>query len=120
MRKIVADHELNTVLFHPLTDKLARVFQGDTTKQKIDSVHIKSTMRRLVRIGIFAKSIHKFLVNLKRGHKEMFETLAKDLVDTCLPTKALTCFSLLKASESETTLASISSDLFELVQRFSN
>lgn len=39
-------------------------------KQQIDSVHIKSNMRRLGRIVIFSKTIHKFLKNLKRGQKE--------------------------------------------------
>ena len=120
MRKIVTDHELDTVLFHQITDKLARVFQVDTTKQRIDSFHIKSNMRRLGRIGIFVKSIHKFLVNLRRKHKEIFETLAKDLVDKYLPQKSLSCFSMVKPSDSERTLASISRDLFELVQRFSD
>jgi hypothetical protein len=120
MRKIVTDNELDTVLFHQITDKLARVFRVDTTKQRIDSVHIKSNMRRLGRIGIFSKSIHKFLVNLQRKHKEIFETLAKDLVDKYLPKKALSCFSMVKPSDSEKTLASVSGDLFELVQRFSD
>jgi len=78
-------------LFHQITDKLARVFKVDTTKQRLDSVHIKSNMRRLGGIGIFSKSIHKFLVNLQRARKEIFETLPKDLVDKYLPKKALSC-----------------------------
>jgi len=120
MRKIVTDNELDTVLFHQITDKLARVFKVDTTKQRIDSVHIKSNMRRLGRIGIFSKSIHKFLVNLQRTHKEIFATLERDLVDKYLPKKALSCFSMVKPSDSERTLASVSRDIFELVQRFSD
>jgi hypothetical protein len=120
MRKIVTDHELDTVLFHQITDKLARVFQVDTTKQRIDSFHIKSNMRCLGRIGIFVRSIHKFLLNLRRRHRQIFETLAEDLVDRYLPKKALSCFSMVKPSDSERTLASISRDLFELVQRFSD
>jgi len=85
MQKITIDNKIDTVLFHQITDKLARVFRVNTTKQRIDSVHIKSNMCHLGRIGIFPKSIHKFLVNLKRTHKEIFETLAKDLVDKHLP-----------------------------------
>jgi len=119
MRKIVTDNELDTLLFHQITDKLARVFRVDTTKQRIDSVHIKSNMRRLGRISIFSKSIHKFLVNLKNTHKEIFETLPKDLLDKYLPKKALSCFSMVKPSDSERTLVSVSGDLFELVQCFS-
>lgn len=120
MRKIVTDNELDNVLFNQITDKLAKVFQVDTSKQRIDSVHIKSNMRRLGRIGIFVKSVHKFMVNLRRKHKKTFETLEKDLVEKYLPKKALSCFSMVKPSESERTLASVSADLFELVQRFSD
>jgi hypothetical protein len=120
MRKIVTDNELDIVLFDQTTDRLARIFKVDTDKQRLDSVHIKSNMRRLGRIGIFVKSIHKFLVNLKRQHMEMFETLPQDIVDKYLPEKALSCFSMVKPSDSERTLASVSTDLFDLAQRFSN
>ena len=120
MRKIVTDHGLDTVLFHQITDKLARVFQVDTTKQRIDSFHIRSNMCRLGRIGIFVRSIHKFLRNLRYKHRQIFETLEQDLVDRYLSKKALSCFSMVKPSDSERTLASISRDLFELVQRFSD
>jgi hypothetical protein len=120
MRKIVTDNELDNVLFNQIADKLARVFQVDTSKQRIDSVHIKSNMRRLGRIGIFVKSIHKFMVNLNRQHNKIFETLEKDLVEKYFPKKALSCFSMVKPSESERTLASVSADLFELAQRFSD
>lgn len=120
MRNIVTDNELDTILFDQITDRLAKVFKVDTDKQRLDSVHIKSNMRRLGRIGIFVKSIHKFLVNLKRQHTEVFETLPQDIVDKYLPEKALSCFSMVKPSDSEKTLASVSTDLFDLVQRFSD
>jgi len=94
------------------------VFSVDPTKQRIDSVNIKSNMRHLGRIGIFAQGIHKFLVNLKRQQKEQFETLSKDIVDKYLPQKELACFSMVKPSESKKTLDSVSKDLFDLVQRF--
>ncbi|MDP2799633.1 MAG: transposase [Deltaproteobacteria bacterium] len=120
MRKIVTDNELDIVLFDQTTDRLARIFKVDTDKQRLDSLHIKSNMRRLGRIGIFVKSIHRFLVNLKRQHTEMFETVPQDLVDKYLPEKALACFSMVKPSDSERTLVSVSTDLFDLAQRFSN
>ncbi|HUU29202.1 MAG TPA: transposase [archaeon] len=119
MRKILTDNDLDKVVFNKIIDKLAQVFSVDTTKQRIDSVHIKSNMRHLGRIGIFVQGIHKFLVNLKRQQPELFETLEKDIVDKYLPQKSLECFSMVKPSEAEKTLASVSKDLFELVQRFS-
>ena len=118
MRHILTDQDLDTVLFEKITDTLAKVFDVDTSKQRIDSVHIKSNMRRLGRIGILVRSLHKFLVNLKRQYKELFDTLPQELVERYLSEKAVACFSLVKPSETERTLASVSEDLFQVVQHF--
>jgi hypothetical protein len=75
-------------------------------------------MRRLGRIGILVRCLHKFLVNLKRQYKELFETLPKELVEKYLSEKVVSCFSLVKPSETERTLASVSEDLFQVVQHF--
>ena len=118
MRSIVIDNGLETILFESITSKLAVVFKVNTDKQRIDSMHIKSNMRRLGRIGIFTKTVHKFLVNLKRGHKEQFATVTQAIIDKYISEKALGCFSMVKPSESKKTLASVAADLFDLVQQF--
>jgi len=118
MRNIVVDNGLDAILFDHITDKLSKVFKVTTDNQRIDSVHIKSNMRRLGRIGIFTSSINKFLVNLKRSHKEQFDTVDKAIIDRYLSEKSLECFSMVKPSESAKTLASVSADLFDLVAQF--
>ena len=118
MRTIVTDQNLDTVLFEKITDTLAKVFNVDTTQQRMDSVHIKSNMRRLGRIGILVRCLRKFLVNLKRQYKELFEALPQELVEKYLSEKAVACFSLVKPSEAERTLVSVSQDLFRVVQHF--
>jgi hypothetical protein len=118
MRNILTDQDLDTVLFEKITDTLAKVFDVDTSKQRIDSVHIKSNMRRLGRIGILVRCLHKFLVNLKRQSPELFETLPPEVVEKYLSEKALGCFSLVKPSETERTLVAVSKDLFRVVQHF--
>jgi len=118
-RKVMTDNNLDTEVFNQSTEKLAQVFNVDTEKQRLDSVHIKSNMRHLGRIGIFAKSIHKFLVNLKRHYPEQFKDVEQELVDRYMSRKALSCFSMVKPSESANTLEQVSRDLFSLVQLFS-
>jgi hypothetical protein len=118
MRSIAVENGLEALLFDGITNKLADVFKVNTGKQRIDSVHIKSNMRRLGRIGIFSKSINKFLVNLKRGYKEQFETVDKAIIDKYISEKALGCFSMVKPSESNKTLASVADDLYDLVEQF--
>jgi len=118
MRSIVVDNGLDATLFDHITDKLAKVFKVTTDNQRIDSVHIQSNMRRLGRIGIFTSSISKFLINLKRGHKELFDTIDEGIIDKYFSEKSLQCFSMVKPSESAKTLASVSADLFHLVEQF--
>ena len=118
MRRIVVDNTLDAILFDRVTDKLAKVFKVKTDNQRIDSVHIKSNMRRLGRIGIFVSSISKFLVNLKRGHKELFDTIDEAILDRYLSEKSPQCFSMVKPSESAKTLTSVSADLLNLVEHF--
>jgi len=120
MRELVIENHLDDVLFERTTEVLDKVFKVDTSAQRIDSVHIKSNMRRLGRIGIFAKSINTFLINLKRQHPELFDALAQDLVERYLQDKALSCFSLIKPSEAQKTLETVSRDLFHLVERFAD
>ena len=117
-RNIVASNNLEEEIFNAGTQKLAEVFKVNTDKQRIDSVHIKSNMRRLGRIGIFSESIHKFLVNLKRSHQNQFDTVDEKVVDKYLSNDALGCFSRVKPSESKKTLTEVSKDLFDLVQQF--
>jgi len=118
MRSIVVDHSLDATLFDHITDKLATLFTVKTDNQRIDSVHIKSNMRRLGRIGSIASSIRKFLVNLKRNHKDHFDTVDNALIDRYLSKESLRCFSMVKPSESAKTLASVSADLYSLVEQF--
>ncbi len=117
-RQLMAENGIDGVMFEKLTDKLAKVFGVDPANQRIDSVHIRSNMRRLGRIAIFSRTIAKFLANLKRHHRELFDTINADIIDRYSGGKTLAAFSLVKPTESEKTLTQVSADLFDLVERF--
>jgi hypothetical protein len=118
MRSILVDNALDGVVFECVTKKLADVFKVDLDNQRIDSVHIKSNMRRLGRIGIFVSGINKFIKNLKRQNKDLFESIRTELIDRYLPEKSLQCFSMVKPSLASKTLSMVSNDLFDLVMQF--
>jgi hypothetical protein len=117
-RQVLIENKLDQVIFNNVTDKLAKVFKVDTSQQRIDSVHIQSNMRRLGRIGIFSQTIHKFLVNLKRHHQKLFDTVSAALVERYVSQKSLSAFSLVKPSESAKTLKMVSADLYDLIEQF--
>jgi len=120
LRRVVLEHDLDGDLFETVTGKLAEVFGVDTRKQRLDSVHIKSDMRKLGRLGILARTIHKFLVNLKRQHLEEFDVLETRFDERYLAKKEAGCFSMVKPSESGKKLGDAAVDLFELVGLFAD
>ena len=81
MRDHLTEKGLHKVLFDKVAQKLAKVFKVDLSKQRIDSVHIHSNMRRLGRISLFVKTIKKFLVNLKRRHPSVLDALDEEPED---------------------------------------
>jgi len=118
MHSILIDNQLDDLLFGCVTKQLADTFKVNTDNQRIDSVHIKSNMRRLGRIGIFASGINTFLTNLKRQHTDLFDTINTTLIERYLPEKSMQCFSMVKPSDAHKTLSMVSTDLFDLVTRF--
>ncbi len=118
IRKLVTDKDLDCELFECITGKLAELFSVDTKNQRLDSVHIRSNMKNLGRIGLFATTIRKFMANLKRHHPDLFESLGSHLVDTYHSQDSLSVFSRVKPSESGHSLKKVSHDMFELYTHF--
>jgi competence protein ComGF len=108
------------VVFESVVDKLARVFEIDVTKQRLDSTHIFSNMRHLGRIGLFAATIEKFMTNLKRHQKELFISLGEEIIERYLPKKGASVFSMVKPTEAAKTLEMVANDLFFLTERFTD
>jgi len=118
-RKILMDENLDKFLFETLTDTLIAAFGVDTSKQRLDSTHIQSNMRKLGRIRIFATTIRKFLKKLKRKHPDVFDTLVKPgFCDRYLGKESEGCFSRVKPSEAPMTLDGLAEDLLYLVKLF--
>ena len=120
-RMILEKEGLDRILFKTLTDKLIKEFNVDTSKQRLDSTIIRSNMRKLGRIRIFANTIRKFLKKLKRKHPDLFNTLLKpEFADRYLAKESGGCFSRVKPSESSKTLHDLGEDLLYLVELFSS
>jgi hypothetical protein len=119
-RDLILSNELDKVIFEKIRDKLADTFGVDTTKQRLDSVHIKSNMHKLGRIGIISQSIHGFLNILNKKYTVQFGTVEEEIIKRYHSEKAVGCFSRVKPSESPKTLDTVSSDLYKLVIQFEN
>jgi hypothetical protein len=118
MRQYASQLEIDVDVFDAVADALADMFKVDTSRQRIDSVHIKSNMARLGRIGIFVRAITRFLVNLKRHHRGFWDRIDKELVQRYQGKAAKGCFAEVKPSDSKKTLSDVASDLYRLVTLF--
>jgi len=118
MRDNLTYRNLYNDIFECAVAKLADVFSADVSRQRIDSVHIFSNMRHLGRIGLFVKTIKTFLVNLKRQHKDLYESIEASVADRYMTKQGAAVFSMVKPLESVKTLATLADDVFALVERF--
>lgn len=118
LRDLLSRHELEQVLFENVTDTLQQLFDLDPSMQRLDSVHLFSNMRHLGRIWLFVATIKKFLVNLKRHHKESYAALDTEFAARYLNKQGEALFAAVKPSDSTRTLQSLGEDLFLLVERF--
>ena len=120
MRSLMSTDETYSEIFDSSLQTLAKLFKADLNKQRIDSVHVKSNMRNLGRIGLFVKTIKKFLINLKRQHRNLFDQLDDSLAQRYLGKKEGSLFAMVKPSESGRTLDQLAEDIFILTQRFAS
>jgi hypothetical protein len=118
MRHLLTGQNLYGVLFESVTDSLAKVFSVDTSRQRYDSVHLFSNMRHLGRIGLFVVTIRKFLVNLKRHQRALFDALGQEWANRYLTKQGQAVFSMVKPSESARTLEVLGNNLLFLVEQF--
>ncbi len=120
-RKILIEEGLDSILFEKLTDTLIKKFNVDTSKQRIDSTHIRSNMRNLGRISLFAVTIKKFLNTLNRKYSDLFDSLIdSEFASRYLEKKSGGCFSKVKPSGAAKTLQHLAEDLLYLVELFSS
>lgn len=120
MRNLLTEEGLYTVLFDRAAQKLAKVFEVDFAKQRIDSVHVQSNMRHLGRISLFSKTIKNFLINLKRHHRVLYDKLDQDRFIRYVNKKEESLFAAVKPSETPRTLDQLAQDTCFLVERFAS
>jgi hypothetical protein len=119
-RGLLIELELDGILFESLTAVLAKVFKVPKSKQRLDSTHILSNMRRLSRIGLFQAVITRFLKCLKRQHAERYDSIPRELVERYLTKKGKGCFGQPKPSRTQETLQRTAEDVLLLVEMFRN
>ena len=117
-RSLVMELKIDDILFRSLTDALLDKLKISTKKQRLDSTHIRSDMRRLSRLELFRRTIEKFLKTMHREHARLLKkSVAEELVERYLKKKK-GYFSQVKPSEAQEALKQAAEDLLTLVETF--
>ncbi len=98
MRYKLTTDGIYTEIFDTVLKTLATKFEVDLKKQRMDSVHIRSNIRHLGRIGQFVKTIKNFLRNLKQQNRGLFDQLDSAFTKRYMDKKAKSIFSMVKPS----------------------
>jgi len=115
---LVMEHEIDWLMFQRLTDELMKKLQISPRRQRLDSTHIRSNMRRLSRLELFRRTMEKFLRVMQREHARLLKKwVADELVDRYMGKKN-GYFSQVKPSEAKEALQQAAEDLLTLVEVF--
>jgi hypothetical protein len=115
-RSLVAKNQMAGKIFSDVTAKIIAAAGLSTDKQRLDSTHIVSNMKSLTRLGLFVRTIEKFLKKLEKSLPEVFAKLpAHYRVDYV---ERSGYFADVKSGQAQRRLEKCAGHLFDLVDRF--
>lgn len=109
---------LDEVLFRTLTDKLIEKVGVDVRRQRLDSTTVKSAIRGLTRLGILVEATSKFLRELKRKNRSLYDNVDTDILRKYVEREGDGCFADTRPSESKRRLPEAALDMFAMVEQF--
>jgi len=115
-RKRLLEIDVAGDIFRALTDSLLKEFHVPTELQRLDSTHLFSNMKHLVRLDLFVETIKDFLQEVQRTHKTLLkEAFPEELVKRYLDSKN-GCFSRVTGEEAKKKTLEVAKDLLQLVR----
>ena len=114
--KLFAEDDLAADVFHRVTGALIEALELDVSRQRLDSTHLFSDMAVFGRTKLMGVTIKRFLVQLKRHHRDAYDALPEALRSRYGPSVGK-LFGDFEGSRS-TLRQQVAEDLLVLVSRF--
>lgn len=114
--KLFVEDDLAADVFHWVTSALIEALELDVSRQRLDSTHIFSDMATFGRTRLMGVGIKRFLVQLRRHERPLYDALAEDLRSRYAPSQGK-LFADFKG-ERRALRQSVAEDLLALVSRF--
>lgn len=120
LRQKAMELGLDEKLFAVASDGLLAAGGVEVGPQRMDSVHVKSNMKRLGRLRLMGRVIQVFLKNMRRRDAGRYGQVGEEIRQRYLGLKrGEEIFSQVKPSETGETLAMAAQNLCDLVEQFS-
>ena len=116
--QLFAEDDLASQVFHEVTSALIEALELDVSRQRLDSTHIYSDMATFGKTKLMGVAIKRFLTQLKRHHRDLYETLDQDFLVRYAPSQAK-LFGDFTGSRS-TLRQAVAEDLLLLASRFAD
>lgn len=114
-KRLIVDDRAQA-LFQQLTEALVRIDGLSTVRQRLDSTHVLSNIRRLTRLTLFTETVTHFLRALRAQRPDLWAELAADYGPRYLDREGYFCD--VRREEAKRRLPLVAQDLYALVLRF--
>ncbi|TFG41081.1 MAG: hypothetical protein E4H48_06625 [Syntrophobacterales bacterium] len=116
--KLFAENDIAAEIFHRVTSALIEALELDVSRQRLDSTHVFSDMATFGRTRLMGVAVKRFLTQLKRHHRDLYDTLPQELLGRYAPAQAK-LFADHKGGKGQLRQA-VAEDLLSLVNRFAD
>jgi len=86
--KLFAEDDLAAEVFHRVASALIEALELNVSVQRLDSTHVFSDMAVLGRTGLMGTAISRFLVQLRRHHRDLYDSLPAEISERYAKSKS--------------------------------
>ena len=116
--KLFAEDDVAADVFHRVTSALIESLELDVSRQRLDSTHVFSDMATFGRTRLMGVAIKRFLTQLKRHHRPLYDALPEEFRGRYAPSQ-VNLFADFTGGKKELR-QTVAEDLLEIVNRFSD
>ncbi|MFN0130460.1 MAG: transposase [Verrucomicrobiales bacterium] len=118
-RQLLRENEAAQGIFEEVTAALVKELGVEIKKQRLDSTHVLSNMATFGRLKLLAVTTKRFLIQLKRHHREEYEALPEELRARYTAAESrIFGFGTKNPEPREEALQTVGEDMVVLLERF--
>ncbi len=115
---LFAEDDVAAEIFHRVSSALIEALELDVRVQRLDSTHVFCDMAVLGRTGLMGVAIQRFLVQLRRHHRDLYDALPVEITERYARSKSQMFADY--QGPTDTLRQTVAEQLLALVERFAD